>query len=326
MPVGYKVAEMKLAGQRPGLYWRALNGVAMALLFRPLKDYLGLSRVKLAVTGSSVLSLDTFKMIHALGIELRQNYASTEAGFISSHGEGETSFESVGRPAVGTDVRLTDEGELLIKSDCMFSGYFKDEAKTAEGFTGEWFRTGDAVHINERGHIIFLDRLKDMGELRSGTKFAPQYIEGRLRFSPYIRDAMVLGDKEKDFVSAIINIDFAMASKWAQRHHLNYTTFVDLSQKAEIAELVKKDLLRVNSYLPETSRVKKFVLLHKEFDADEAELTRTRKLRRGFMNERYRDLIDAIYTADREIKVEAPVTYRDGRQGIVTTVIKVRSV
>ena len=265
-------------------------------------------------------------MIHALGIDLRQNYASTEAGFISSHGEGETSFESVGRPAVGTNVRLSNEGELLIKSDCMFSGYYKDEAKTAESFTGGWFRTGDAVHINERGHIVFLDRLKDMGELRSGVKYAPQYIEGRLRFSPYIRDAMVLGDKEKDFVSAIVNIDFAMVSKWAQRHHINYTTFVDLSQRTEVAELVKKDMERVNSYLPENSRVRKFVLLHKEFDPDEAELTRTRKLRRGFMAKRYSDLIEAIYTADREIKVEAPVTYRDGRKGVVTTVIKVRSV
>lgn len=326
MPVGYKVAEMKLADQRPNLFWRALNGVAVALLFRPLKDYLGLSRVRLAVTGGSVLSLDTFKMIHALGIELRQNYASTEAGFIASHGEGETSFESVGRPAVGTNIRLTDEGELLIKSDCMFSGYYKDEAKTAESFAGGWFKTGDAVHINERGHIIFLDRLKDMGELRSGVKYAPQYIEGRLRFSPYIKDAMVLGDKEKDFVSAIVNIDFAMVSKWAQRHHINYTTFADLSQRTEVAELIKKDLVRVNGYLPENSRVRKFVLLHKEFDPDEAELTRTRKLRRGFMAERYKDLIDAIYTANREIKVEAPVTYRDGRKGVVTTVIKVRSV
>jgi long-chain acyl-CoA synthetase len=326
IPVGYKMAEMKLAGQGASLFWRALNGVAVVLLFRPLKDYLGLSRVRLAVTGGSVLSLDTFKMIHALGIELRQNYASTEAGFIASHGEGETSFESVGRPAVGTNIRLSDEGELLIKSDCMFSGYYKDDAKTAESFAGGWFRTGDAVHINERGHIIFLDRVKDMGQLRSGVKYAPQYIEGRLRFSPYIKDAMVLGDKEKDFVSAIVNIDFAMVSKWAQRHHINYTTFADLSQRTEVAELIKKDLVRVNGYLPENSRVKKFVLLHKEFDPDEAELTRTRKLRRGFMAERYKDLIDAIYTADREIKVEAPVTYRDGRKGVVTTVIKVRSV
>jgi len=326
MPVGYKMAEMKLADQRPSLIWQALNGVAVVLLFRPLKDYLGLSRVRLAVTGGSVLSLDTFKMIHALGIELRQNYASTEAGFIASHGEGETSFESVGRPAVGTNIRLSDEGELLIKSDCMFSGYYKDDAKTAESFAGAWFRTGDAVHINERGHIIFLDRVKDMGQLRSGVKYAPQYIEGRLRFSPYIKDAMVLGDKEKDFVSAIVNIDFAMVSKWAQRHHINYTTFADLSQRTEVAELIKKDLVRVNGYLPDNSWVKKFVLLHKEFDPDEAELTRTRKLRRGFMAERYKDLIDAIYTADREIKVEAPVTYRDGRKGVVTTVIKVRSV
>lgn len=326
LPVGYHVAEMNLSGKTPSFLWRVLNRVASGLLFTPLKDKLGLSRVRMAVTGSSVLSLDTFKMIHALGIELRQNYASTEAGFISAHGKDDISFESVGRPALGTQVRLTDEGELLIKSDCMFRGYFKDDAKTKESFDGGWFKTGDAVHINDNGHIIFLDRLKDMGELRSGIKFAPQYIEGRLRFSPYIKDAMVLGDKEVDFVSAIVNIDFAMVSKWAQREHINYTTFVDLSQKPEVAELVRKDMLRVNSYLPESSRVKKFVLLHKEFDPDEAELTRTRKLRRGFMAERYKELIDAIYSENQEVKVEAPVTYRDGRKGVVTTTIKVREV
>ncbi len=326
LPVGYKLAEARLSGVEPNAFWKALGKVSDGFMFHPLKDKLGLSRVRCAVTGSSVLALDTFKLIHAIGIELRQNYASTEAGFIASHSEGEIAFESVGRPALNTEVRLTGEGELYVRSDCMFSGYYKDEAKTKESFApGGWFKTGDAVNINEAGHIIFLDRLKDMGELKSGVKFAPQYIEGRLRFSPYIKDAMVLGDKEKDFASAIVNIDFAMVSKWAQNNHLNFTTYVDLSQKKEIADLVSKDINRVNSFLPENSRVRRFVILHKEFDPDEAELTRTRKLRRGAMNERYHDLIGAMYDESQEVKVEAPVTYRDGRKGVVTTSIKVRA-
>ena len=326
LPVGHKIADIEFRGKTPNLFWRALHGIAYAFLFRPLKDKLGLSKVRLAVTGSSVLSLDTFRLIHAIGIELRQNYASTEAGLISSHGKGEISFESVGRPALGTEVRITDAGELLVKSDSMFSGYYKDPGKTAAILMDGWCHTGDAVNINEKGHLIFLDRLEHMGELSSGIKYAPQYIEGRLRFSPYIKDAMVIGGKDKDFVSAIINIDFTMVGKWAERNRLPYTTFVDLSQKAEVADLVQKDLARVNSYLPEQSRVRKFVLMHKEFDPDEAELTRTRKLRREFMEARYRDLIKGIYDDNKEIKVEAAVTYRDGRKGIVTTGIKIRSV
>jgi long-chain acyl-CoA synthetase len=325
LPVGYRVAEARLSGRQLSLFWRLLGKISDVLMFRPLKDRLGLSRVRCAVTGSSVLALDTFRLIHAIGIELRQNYASTEAGYISSHSGGDIAFESVGRPALNTEVRLTTEGELLVRSDCMFSGYYKDEAKSRECFApGGWFRTGDAVNINEAGHIIFLDRLKDMGELSNGGKFAPQYIEGRLRFSPYIKDAMVLGDIDKEYVSAIVNIDFSMVSKWAQDEHLNFTTYVDLSQKKEVADLVAKDVNRVNGYLPEKSRVKKFAILHKEFDADEAELTRTRKLRRGAMNERYKDLIETIYGGREEVKVEAPVTYRDGRKGVVTTSIKVR--
>jgi len=326
LPVGHKIADFNFQDKKPNLFWQALYGIAYALLFRPLKDKLGLSKVRFAVTGSSVLSLDTFRLIHAIGIELRQNYGSTEAGYISSHGKGEIRFESVGRPALGTEVRITDEGELLVRSDCMFRGYHKDPEKTAATLIDGWCRTGDAVSIDEEGHLIFLDRLEHMGELSSGIKYAPQYIEGRLRFSPYIKDAMVIGGKDKEFVSAIINMDFAMVGKWAERNRLPYTTFVDLSQKKEVAALIQKDLVRVNSYLPEPARVRKFVLMHKEFDPDEAELTRTRKLRREFMEERYRDLIARIYSDGEEIKVEAAVTYRDGRKGIVTTSIKVRTV
>ncbi len=326
LPVGYKIADFRFKAETPTLFWRVLYQIAHWALFRPLKDQLGLSKVRFAVTGSSVLSLDAFRLIHAIGIELRQNYASTEAGFISSHSKGEIDFETVGRPAIGTEVRVTDEGELLVRSDCMFHGYYKDEEKTTEAVRDGWFHTGDAVHINEKGHLIFLDRVKDMGELATGAKYAPQYIEGRLRFSPYIKDALVVGGKDKDFVSAIINIDFAMVGKWAENNRIPYTTFVDLSQKKEVADLVQKDLVRVNNLLPEGARVKKFVLLHKEFDPDEAELTRTRKLRRGFIEERYKDLIEAMYSAKEDVKVEAPVTYRDGRKGVVATAIKVRTV
>lgn len=326
MPVGYKIADMSFEGKTPGLLWRALHGIAHAFLFRPLKDKLGLGKAKFAVTGSSVLSLDTFRLIHAIGIELRQSYASTEAGFISSHGKGEINFQSVGRPASGVEVRLTDEGELLVRSECIFSQYYKDPEKTAATVVNGWCRTGDAVHINDDGHLIFMDRLEHMGELASGTKYAPQYIEGRLRFSPYIKDAMVVGGKDREFVCAMVNMDFAMVGKWAERNDVPYTTFVDLSQKKEVADLVQKDLIRVNSYLPEAARVRKFVLLHKEFDPDEAELTRTRKLRRDFMEQRYKDLIDAMYSDKEKVTVEAPITYRDGRKGMVSTAIKVRKV
>jgi long-chain acyl-CoA synthetase len=326
LPVGHKIADMKFENKTPNIFWKILHYIAYLALFRPLKDRLGLSKVRFAVTGSSVLSLDTFRLIHAIGVELRQCYASTEAGLISSHGKGEIKFESVGRPALGTSLRITKEGELLVTSDCMFTAYHKDKEKTAVTLIDGWCHTGDAVNLNEQGHIIFMDRLEHMGILKSGAKYAPQYIEGRLRFSPYIKDAMVIGGKDKEYVSAIVNIDFAMVGKWAERHRIPYTTFVDLSQKREVAELVRQDLERVNGYLPEQSRVQKFVLLHKEFDPDEAELTRTRKLRREFMEQRYKDLIDALYGGKDKVDVQAPVTYRDGRKGMVTTDIQIRGI
>ncbi len=324
MPVGFKMADMKLEGRKPSLLWKALSSIAYLLLFRPLKDRLGLSKVRFAITGSSVLSLDVFRLIHAIGIELRQNYGSTEAGLISSHGKGEIKFESVGKPVLGAEVRISENGELLVRSASLFREYLKDPKKTEQTLDKGWCHTGDAVNIDDKGEILFIERLDHMGELRSGIRYAPQYVEGRLRFSPYIKDAMVIGGKDKDFVSAIINMDFAMVGKWAERNHVPFTTFVDLSQKEKVADLVQKDLARVNSYLPVAARVRKFVLLHKEFDPDEAELTRTRKLRREFMEERYKELIRAMYGDGKEVIVEAPVTYRDERKGIVTTAIKVR--
>ena len=326
LPVGHKITDAELQGEDLSLFSRAVHQIAYLVLFKALKERLGLSRVRFAVTGGSVLSPDTLRLIHAIGVELRQNYVTTEAGFISSHGRGEVKLESVGRPALGTEVRITDAGELLVRSDSMFSGYHKDPAKTAAVLVDGWYHTGDAVNIDEDGHLVYLDRLEHVGELSSGVKYAPQYIESQLRFSPYIKNAIVIGGGDRDFVSAILNVDFAVLAKWAEHHRVTYTTFADLSQQVAVADLVREDLLRVNSYLPEPARVKKFVLLHKEFDPDEAELTRTGKLRRAFIEDRYRDLINTIYRGGREIKVKVPVTYRDGRKGVASTAIKVRSV
>jgi len=323
LPVGYKIADLNFQNKKPNVFWNVLHSIAYYLLLRPLKDRLGLSKVRFAVTGSSVLSLDTFRLIHAIGIELRQTYASTEAGFISSHTKGEIDFQSVGRPALGVEVRIARDGELLVRSDCLFKEYLNEPEKTKAVKIKGWCHTGDAVNINDSGHLIFLDRLEHMVTLVTGARYAPQYIEGRLRFSPYIKDAMVIGGKDKAFVSAMVNIDFAMVGKWAERKRITYTTFVDLSQKEEVANLIKKDLSRVNSYLPELSRVKRYMLMHKEFDPDEAELTRTRKLRREFMEMRYKPLIEAIYTGQNSMNVDASVTYRDGRKGMVSTDIKI---
>jgi long-chain acyl-CoA synthetase len=326
LPVGHKITDAELQGEDLSLFSRAVHQIAYLVLFRALKERLGLSRVRFAVTGGAVLSPDTLRLIHAIGVELRQNYVTTEAGFIASHGSGEVKLESVGRPALGTEVRISDAGELLVRSDSMFSGYHKDPDKTAAVLAAGWYHTGDAVNIDEDGHLVYLDRLEHVGELSSGVKYAPQYIESQLRFSPYIKNAIVIGGQDREFVCAIINVDFAVLAKWAEHHGVTYTTFADLSQKAAVADLVREDLLRVNSYLTEPARVRKFVLLHKEFDPDEAELTRTRKLRRAFIEERYRDLISTIYRGGEEMQVKVPVTYRDGRKGVLGMAIKVRGV
>jgi long-chain acyl-CoA synthetase len=326
LPVGHKITDAELQGEDLSLFSRAVHQIAYLVLFRALKERLGLSRVRFAVTGGSVLSPDTLRLIHAIGVELRQNYVTTEAGFIASHGSGEVKLESVGRPALGTEVRISDAGELLVRSDSMFSGYHKDPDKTAAVLAAGWYHTGDAVNIDEDGHLVYLDRLEHVGELSSGVKYAPQYIESQLRFSPYIKNAIVIGGQDREFVCAIINVDFAVLAKWAEHHGVTYTTFADLSQKAAVADLVREDLLRVNSYLTEPARVRKFVLLHKEFDPDEAELTRTRKLRRAFIEERYRDLISTIYRGGEEMQVKVPVTYRDGRKGVLGMAIKIRGV
>lgn len=256
-------------------------------------------------------------------MRLKQIYGSTEAGLVCSHNSDRIYFETLGDIASCAEVQISDEQEILVRGIQTFSGYFKGPEQTAKTLKDGWIYTGDAGFIDQKtGHLVFLDRLSDLSTLSSGAKYAPQYIEGRLRFSPYIKDAMSLGEK-RDFISVIIIIDFANVGKWAEEHHINYTTFTDLSQKNEVANLVAKDIRRVNEGFPEETRVKKFVLLHKEFDPDEEELTRTRKIRRGFMEDRYRELVAAIYDGSPGVDIETKVKYRDGREATLKTHISI---
>lgn len=324
IPVGFKRAELGSAKQRPNLFWHLLIRLGEVALFRQLKDRHGLLNTRVAITGSAAMSVDTFRFWRALGIELRQLYAGTEAGYISGHDTGDIKDETVGTLVSGVEARVADDGELLVRSESMFKGYYKDPEKTKASVKDGWFRTGDAGHFTEDGHVVYLDRVADLAEMASGERYAPGYIEGRLRYSPYLKDAIVLGDK-RDLVSAIIIINYDNVGRWAEKRHISYTTFADLSQKEEVAGLIRHDIDRVNRYLPEGSKLKKYVLLHKEFDPDEAELTRTQKLRRGFVEQRYKPIVDGMYSGKEEVMAEATVTYRDGRKGVTKTAVKIRS-
>jgi long-chain acyl-CoA synthetase len=245
---------------------------------------------------------------------------------MSGHGLRMSDFETIGWVSPGCEVKLIEDNEILCRGDGIFLGYYKNPEATEETRGDGWFHTGDAGYLDEEGRLIYWDRVKELVELKSGAKYPPQYIEGKLKFSPFIRDCMSMGGKDRDFVSAIVAVDFEVGGRWAEAHHVPYTTITDLSQKQEIIDLITKDLRRVNRTLPEEQRVRKFVNLHKEFDPDEAELTRTRKLRRAYMEDRYKGIIDAIYCGKDSYTVEAPITYRDGRQGIIKTEIKVNAV
>ena len=324
IPLGHKRSEFAKEMKRPGLFWRVLLAIADAIVFNPLKGKLGVSGARFATCGGAGTSVDTFKFWSGLGLNLKQLYGSTEGGFSAGHMQGDVRFETIGPPSTICEMSITDDGEIITRSTSLFSGYYKDPVKYNKVLDKDgWFHTGDAGYFNNDGHLVFMDRLTDLAKLNTGISYAPQFLEGRLRFSPYIKDAMILGDSSKSFVSVIVIIDFESVGKWAEKHHLNYTTFVDLSQKNEVGRLILNDIKRVNEGLGEGGKIKKYVLLHKEFDADEAELTRTRKLRRGFMAERYGGIIDAIYAGKDGVEVEASVTYRDGRKGMVKTTLNV---
>jgi long-chain acyl-CoA synthetase len=323
LKIGYLRGALAEKGLKGNWLLQALILMADVLIFYPLRENLGLRKCSIATTGSAAMSVDTFRFWSAIGVRLKQVYGSTEAGFVAGHRSDKIYFETLGNISTCAEVRISENQEILVKGPQVFSGYYQALEKTDGAFEKGWLRTGDAGFIDPKGHLVFLDRLKDLQLLSNGTRYAPQYIEGRLRFSPYIKDAMALGGEARNFIAVIIIIDFENVGKWAEENHLTYTTFADLSQKDEVAGLISKDIHRVNQGFRDEIKVKKFVVLHKEFDPDEDELTRTRKIRRSYMEERYGDLVDAIYARKSEVKVETQVRYRDGRQASMNTHIKI---
>lgn len=326
MKIGLKRAAEQTEGLQSEWFWRLLHPLAEQWILGPLRDNLGLKKTYFTLTGGAPCAPDVFRFFHAMGVRLRNAYGNSELGMFTQHQGDRFDPETLGKwytshPAFGPPLehRVDEKGGLQVRGASGFSGYYKNEAGMQEAVKDGWYITGDATRMKENGDLIFLDRVKDLKQLSTGHHFPPQFIETRFRFSPFIKDGMVLGDEQKPFVAALINIDSETVGRWAERQGIPYTTFPDLSQKPEVCDLIRSELERVNRNLDEPSRVKRFVNLPKEFDPDEAELTRTRKLRRGFLEERYSGLIEAVYGGQEFYEAEVPVKYRDGRTGLVKT-------
>ena len=290
------VAERrKLEGQAPTLSQRLLRPLGEWLVCGPIKDQLGLTRLRNAFTGGEAIGEDTFVFYRALGVKLRQLYGQTESSaFNAMQDPDEVRLHTVGRPLPGVDVRISDGGEILIRSGSVFSGYFKQEEATRESLDDGWLHTGDAGYVEPDGHLVVLGRLSEVVHTAKGERYIPNYIENRLKFSPYIKDVAVLGSG-RETLAAIVCIDKEPVGHWAEVRGISYMSYADLSQKPQVIDLVAAAVQRVNSTLPDGLKLRHFVSLHKEFDADDGEITRTRKLRRNVVEERYAPIIDAIY-------------------------------
>ena len=326
MPIGYEMANLRFKKQTPSFWMKVKYFLADWLVFQEIKDHLGLRHLKRAYTGGAALGPDVFRFFHALGVNLKQIYGQTEInGIAVVHRDGDIKFQTVGVPIPETEVKIAENGEILMRSPALMEGYYRNPEATAEALDEEgWLHSGDAGYLDEDGHLIVIDRAKDVMTLHDGTKFSPQFIENKLKFSPYIKEAVVFGG-DWPFVSAMINIDFANVGKWAENHQIAYTTYTDLAQKPEVYELVRKHVNQANEELPSAARIRRFLLLHKELDADDAELTRTRKVRRKLIRERYADIIEALYGENDYLNVETTITYQDGRSATIKTRLAIQS-
>ena len=325
LPIGYHWADLKFQKKTPTLIDRLKYGLAYCLVFRALKDRLGFSHIRSASTGGAALGPDTFRFFHALGVNLKQIYGQTEISGISCiHYDGDIDFDSVGKPIPGTDIKITEEGEIISRSSSLFMGYYENQEATDETIVDGWLHSGDAGYFNDRGHLVVIDRVKDVMTLADGTKFSPQFIENKLKFSPYIKEAVAIGH-ERDYIVAMICIDFEIVGKWAENNRLAYTTYTDLASQEPIYGMIQKEVANVNEGLPEAARIKKFVLLYKELDADDDELTRTRKVRRRFVDEKYSDIISGMYDGLEIVHIDTLIKYQDGKTKQLTTDLLVKS-
>lgn len=327
LPVGYEMADCRFEKKEPSFWLKVKYMFAYLLVFRALKDRLGFTKLRSASTGGAALGPDTFRFFHGLGVNLKQIYGQTEISGISCiHYDGDVNFDSVGKPIPETEIIIAEDGEVLSKSPSVFLGYYKNDEATEETLKDGWLHSGDAGHFTDDGHLVIIDRVKDVMQMADGTMFSPQFIENKLKFSPYIKEAVCIGD-HLPYITGIICIDMPIVGKWAENNRINYTTYTDLASKPEVYELIETEARKVNRDLTrinDQSVIKKFVLLYKELDADDDELTRTKKVRRGFISERYADVIEALYTEATDIPIDTTIKYQDGRAARIRTTLVIK--
>jgi len=324
--VGYALADAKFEKRRVTPWLRAEGYVANALVHRALRDHLGLSHIRNAYTGGSTIGPDHFRFIHAIGVNLKQIYGQTEiAGISVLHRSDDIKLDTVGKPIPETEVKIADDGEILSRSPSVFKGYYKNDTATAKALHDGWLHSGDNGFIDDDGHLVFFDRSQDIMILSDGRKFSPVFAESRMKFSPYIKDAWIIGH-QKPFVVAVICIDYGVTGRWAESKGIAYTSYQELSQEPRVLELVQRAIEQVNQTLPASARVKRFVNLFKEFDADDSELTRTKKLRRGFLEERYKDIVNGLYGDATQVHMDTQITYEDGRVARIKADLKIADV
>jgi long-chain acyl-CoA synthetase len=329
--VARKYGERILNGQHVPLGGRLLYWLGNILVYGPLKNVLGFSRVRTAYTAGEAIGPDLFAFYRSIGLNLKQLYGQTEAFlYLTAQPDGAIYSDTVGPACPNVDIRIADNGEVLFKSPGMFSGYFRDDAKTAEVMTPDGYvKTGDAGFFDETtGHLKIIDRANDVGKLNDGTLFPPKYIENKLKFFPNIREVVAYGDK-RDFVAVMLNIDLTAVGSWAERNNVVYGSYQELAGHPLVYDMIEKHVAEVNRDLARDkvmagAQIKRFLILHKELDADDGELTRTQKVRRGFIAERYAPLVKALYDGSREADITTEVTFEDGRKGTIKARVKIR--
>jgi long-chain acyl-CoA synthetase len=323
--VGVKILNRESVSLKDSLLYKLGN----ILVYGPLKDVLGLRRTRLAYTAGEAIGPEIFDFYRSLGINIKQLYGQTECMvFICVQPDGEVFADTVGTPAIDVEIKIVDNGEIMYRSPGVFQSYYKNPESTASTKTEDgWVHTGDAGYFDDNnGHLKIIDRAKDVGKLNDGTLFAPKYIENKLKFFSFIKEAVVYGN-ERDFSTAFINIDLDAVGNWAERRNMAYSGYIDLAGQDEVYQLIKDCIDKVNQDLSRDSRlgnsqIRRFLILHKELDADDGELTRTRKVRRNFVGDRYDILVDALYSDRNQCHVETQVTFEDGRTGMLEADIK----
>jgi long-chain acyl-CoA synthetase len=333
MRVARRVGPALMDGKSVGLSDRLLYALGDLLVYGPLRNNLGFSRVRVAYTAGEAIGPDLFSFYRSIGVNLKQLYGSTEtAVFVCLQPDHEARADTVGVPCAGVEIKLADNGEILVKSPGLLKGYFKNPEATAEVLTADgWYHTSDAGFLDAHGHLKIIDRVKDVGRIRGGlfdaAMFAPKYVENKLKFFPHIKEVVAYGDG-RDKVCVMINIDFDAVGNWAERRNLPYAGYTDLAQKPEVYQLIKECVEKVNADLSADallagSQISRFLVLHKELDADDGELTRTNKVRRGFIAEKYNVLVDALYGGKTSQFIETQVKFEDGRTGRVSATLRI---